>query len=227
MAQAKIDSTIESSVATIGGEATTREVLESTNDLAVEPAYDNTNGFAGVCYSSDGRHIEAIFDLEDAINDLGQLSAESEHDCAYSSRAAVVDIAERRFTDGNIRDIFVAVIAGIQDKWCPNGYDEPSDHEIVSNIATNPCAYDIARLILGAFARKYDKDLCATGGRPPLFGRACQYDAKPYANSNYYVREDKENDYKVCCDDIGNYPNLRLQQMLYSDQCGFSNSAEL
>ena len=226
MAQAKIDSTIESSVATIGGEATTREVLESTNDLAVEPAYDNTIGFAGVCYSSDGRHIEAIFDLEDAINDLGQLSAESEHDCAYSSRAAVVDIAKRRFTDGNIRDIFVAVIAGIQDKWCPNGYDEPSDHEIVSNIATNPCAYDIARLILGAFARKYDKDLCATGGRPPLFCRACQCDYNAYRNNKYFAKDDTESDYKVCYDDIGNYPNLRLRQMLYSDKRGLPGSVE-
>lgn len=226
MAQAKIDSTIESSVATIGGEATTREALESTNDLAVEPAYDNTNGFAGVCYSSDGHHIEAIFDLEDAINDLGQPSAESEHDCAYSSRAAVVDIAKRRFTDGNIRDIFVAVIAGIQDKWCPNGYDEPSDHEIVSNIATNLCAYDIARLILDAFGRKYAKGPCATDNLPPLFGRACQCDYNAYRNNKYFAKDDTESDYKVCYDDIGNYPNLRLRQMLYSDKRGLPGSVE-
>lgn len=182
---------------------------------------DNTgkDKFSRATHSLDNTHVANVQDnlvLDKALKELNRISRYAKHIHAYQNRRDVIDVADKYFANNEIvRDIFVTVIAGVADQWTPNGYDEPSSNEIISNIENNRHAYRKAKLIADKFYEICSSENDDVYKRPPLFNKMRRYDADAYTNSSAFEEPDN----------LGKYPNLRLQKILYSKLAGFPDAS--
>lgn len=175
--------------------------------------------FSRATHSSDNTHVANDQNtpvLDKALEELNGISRYAKHSHAYQNRRDVIDVADKYFANNEIvRDIFVAVIAGVADQWTPDGYDDPSSNEIISNIENNLHAYRAAKLIADKFYEICGSENDDVYKRPPLFNKMRKYDADAYTNSSAFEEPDN----------LGEYLNLRLQKILYSKVAGFPDAS--
>lgn len=186
------------------------------NELTYNAGKDR---FSRATHSLDNTHITNVQDalvLDRALKELNRISRYAKHIHAYQNRRDVIDVADKYFANNEIvRDIFITVIAGVADQWTPGGYDDSSDNEIVSNIENNLHAYRAAKLIAEKFYEICGSENDDVYKRPPLFNKMRKYDADDYTNSSAFTEPDN----------LGEYPNLRLQKILYSKVAGFPDAS--
>ena len=177
--------------------------------------------FSRATRSSDNAHVANDQDtpvLDKALKELNGISRYAKHIHAYQNRRSVLDVANKYFADKEkeiVRDIFITVIAGVADQWTPDGYDDPSSNEIISDIENNLHAYRAAKLIAEKFYEICGSENDDVYKRPPLFNKMRKYDADDYTNSSAFTEPDN----------LGEYPNLRLQKILYSKVAGFPDAS--
>lgn len=188
------------------------EQNELTNNAGKDKSSSTT-------HSLDNAHITNVQDvlvLDKALKELNRISRYARHIHAYQNRRDVIDVADKYFANNEIvRDIFITVIAGVADQWTPDGYDDPSSNEIISNIENNLHAYRAAKLIAEKFYEICGSENDDVYKRPPLFNKMRRYDADAYTNSSAFTEPDN----------LGEYPNLRLQKILYSKVAGFPDAS--
>lgn len=188
------------------------EQNELTNNAGKDKSSSTT-------HSLDNAHITNVQDvlvLDKALKELNRISRYARHIHAYQNRRDVIDVADKYFANNEIvRDIFITVIAGVADQWTPDGYDDPSSNEIISNIENNLHAYRAAKLIAEKFYEICGSENDDVYKRPPLFNKLRKYDADDYTNSSAFTEPDN----------LGEYPNLRLQKILYSKVAGFPDAS--